>query len=239
MLCAALWSDFSMATESPYYDQAAIAASVRDGQHREVIGGLWDEVGRHQFEFMVSRGLKPHHRLLDFGCGCLRGGVHFVRYLDPGNYYGTDINQSLLDAGYDSEIEPLGLADRLPRDHLLCAADGEGLATLGVKFDYALALSLFTHLPFNKIRTCLERLALVMRPNERLFATFFELPESRPFASPYSNGIITSYGDRDPYHYRASDLAHAAETTGWHAQYIGEFGHARRQHMMAFHFRQG
>ena len=28
--------------------------------------------------------------LIDIGCGALRGGVHFVRHLDPGHYFGMD-----------------------------------------------------------------------------------------------------------------------------------------------------
>ena len=74
--------------ESVYDDPAIVASQVRAGQHREMIGGLWDEMGQLQFDFMCARGLLPEHRLLDLGCGALRGGVHFARYLQPGKYYG-------------------------------------------------------------------------------------------------------------------------------------------------------
>ena len=39
------------------------------------IGGLWDQMGQHQFDFLKKKGLKPQHKLLDIGCGSLRGGV--------------------------------------------------------------------------------------------------------------------------------------------------------------------
>lgn len=42
--------------------------------HRIAVGGMWDEIGKLQFEFMVKQGLKPHHKFLDIGCGSLRGG---------------------------------------------------------------------------------------------------------------------------------------------------------------------
>jgi hypothetical protein len=58
--------------------------------HRKAVGGLWDEIGRLQFDYFVSQGLVPHHRLLDLGCGSLRGGVHFIAYLDPDRYSGVD-----------------------------------------------------------------------------------------------------------------------------------------------------
>lgn len=43
--------------------------------HRNYVGGLWDEIGLLQFEFLKSRGLKPHHVLVDIACGSLRAGV--------------------------------------------------------------------------------------------------------------------------------------------------------------------
>src|SRR6185436_21166804 len=84
--------------------------------HRELVGGLWEEVGALQFAYLKGRGLLPSHRLLDIGCGALRGGLHFIRYLDTGNYYGMDVNASLIEAGR-RELDEANLADRTP--HLL------------------------------------------------------------------------------------------------------------------------
>src|SRR5690606_28186794 len=141
--------------ESVYDDPLQVQGQVQAGQHREVIGGLWDEMGRLQFEFMLAHGLQARHRLLDLGCGSLRGGVHFVRYLDPGHYHGLDNNQSLLDAGYDIELAAAGLQDRLPRGNLACSIDFEVPVDDGY-FDFGIAQSLFTHMSFNSIRRCLE-----------------------------------------------------------------------------------
>ena len=144
--------------ESSYFDQSTIASLVAAGKHRETVGGLWEELGSLQLEFMKDQGLKPEHRLLDVGCGALRGGVHFVRYLQAGNYFGLDINQSLLDAGYEAELAAEGLEGKLPRSNLL--SNGEfDLRSLEVTFDFALAQSVFTHLTFNRIRQCLARVA--------------------------------------------------------------------------------
>ena len=51
-------------------------AGVDQLGHREYVGGLWDEMGKLQFDFMVSQGLSPEHTMLDIACGALRGGVH-------------------------------------------------------------------------------------------------------------------------------------------------------------------
>jgi hypothetical protein len=95
--------------ESAYDDVDGIRIVVSRGEHRDVIGGLWDQLGQLQFDYMIREGLKPHHKLLDIGCGSLRGGIHFIRYLDAGNYIGTDPNMSLLDAGYEIELGSSGL----------------------------------------------------------------------------------------------------------------------------------
>ena len=67
--------------------------------HRRAVGGMWEEIGKLQFNFLVEQGLKPGHFLLDVGCGRLRGGIHFIRYLEPEHYFGIDISKVLLAAG--------------------------------------------------------------------------------------------------------------------------------------------
>ncbi len=221
---------------SPYYKRDFIQSAVDRGTHRAIVGGMWEEVGQLQFDFLVENGLKPSHRLLDIGCGCLRGGVHFVRYLNPGNYYGIDINRSLLDAGYDIELAQAGLQERMPRDNLKCGTDFD-FSVFAPVFDRALAVSVFTHLPLNTIRVCLERLAPKMTTGGVFYATFFELPDGIDTWRTYSHepGGIVTQGNADRYHYRRRDMYYVAEDLPFKAAYIGSFKHPRAQHMMAYH----
>ncbi len=87
------------------YDRQLTPAEINANLHRDFIGGMWDEMGPRQFDFLKSAGLAPHHRMIDIGCGCLRAGVHFVPYLENGNYYGIDINASLIEAGKERACE--------------------------------------------------------------------------------------------------------------------------------------
>ena len=80
------------------------AIGVGGAGHRGYVGGKWDELGRLQFDFMVARGLQPEHVFLDVACGSLRGGVHFIKYLDAGNYLGIDKERALVRRGPGNDI---------------------------------------------------------------------------------------------------------------------------------------
>ena len=221
--------------ESCYFNDKWLQEVVKAGKHREVVGGAWDEIGQLQFEFLKSEGLEPGHTLLDVGCGSLRGGVHFVRYLDPGNYFGIDMNEPLLAAGYDIELKNAGIQDRLPRHHLVCTGNFR-LDDFTGDFDFAVAQSLFTHLTFNRIRQCVERLSRKVKPGGRFYATFFELAEDARADIPlrHSPGEVITHDTADPYHYRVSDLKYAAAGLPWNVRYIGDWRHPYSQKMTVF-----
>ncbi len=218
-----------------YYNDRTVAKGVGRGLHRELIGGLWEEVGLWQFNLLKSHGLKPSHRLLDVGCGSFRGGVKFVHYLNAGNYFGFDISKALIDVGYRREIEANGLASKLPRRNL-CVTDSFSCSEFGGEFDFAIAVSVFSHLPLNHWRIALENLAPQMKTGGSFFATFFCCPEDREFGSAIEQrpGGVVSYPTRDPYHCRVSDVVHLAHGLPWSVELIDIDNHARGQRVLAF-----
>lgn len=208
--------------------RAAIAAK----RHRLQVGGMWDEIGMLQFQHLVAEGLKPHHRLIDVGCGAMRGGIHFARYLDPGHYYGTDINDRLIEAALSVEVPAAGLVDRMPPENLRVTGDFD--ARFGVQFDFALSVSLFTHLPLNHIRLCLARTYQALAPGGRFHATFFRAPDDLPYEAEYAQRTLTTYPTADPFHYRVHELEWAARVTGLDFRYVGDWAHPRAQEMAVF-----
>jgi SAM-dependent methyltransferase len=217
-----------------YADRDDISRRVQKGLHRDVVGGLWDEIGKLQFHYLVTHGLEPSSVLIDIGCGCLRGGVHFVAYLAQGKYFGVDLNKSLLDAGYDIELKAVGLQHKLPREHLVWNGDFD-FEAFPQPFDFAIAQSLFTHIPQSDIRVCLERLSRRMKPGGELFATFFHIPEDhRPGEAADHPAGLRTFDARDPYHYRMSDMIRLCDGLPWHVTLAGEFGHPRGQQMLRF-----
>jgi len=220
--------------KSPYHDDAVVRAVAATGGHREFVGGLWDDLGPAQAEFLIAQGLKPEHRLLDIGCGALRGGVHFVRYLAAGGYFGIDRNAALIEAGYTEELARAGLTERLPRSNLRVVDDFDA-ADFGVPFDMGLAFSVFTHLPFNDVRVCLERWTEVAAPGSALFATIFAIPEGAPsWRSVEQQSGVVSHPTRDPYHYRLDDMAYLGRALDLDVSQAANFAHPRGQKMIVF-----
>lgn len=218
-----------------YYDLGGFKKYFRRSDHREIVGGFWDEVGNLQFEFLKNRGVTPDNYVLDVGCGSFRVGVHLVDYLDAGHYYGIDLSTYLMDIGYRRELGSLNLQHKLPRDNLSCTSSFE-VEQFGVTFDTAFALSLFTHLPLNHIRLCLTRLATVVRVGGVFYATVFLCPESHDWtqAMQHARGRIKTSAIDDPYHYRLQDLAYCVSDSPWQFEPIGEWDHPRSQAMMMF-----
>ena len=215
---------------SHYYDKKKIQTVVEENNHRGVVGGLWDEIGEMQLALLLKHGMKSDHTLLDIGCGSLRGGVHFVRFLNAGNYWGTDLNGSLLDAGFDKEIVPLGLADKLPRAHLVVDEDFS-FPSLDGPFDFMMAQSLFTHLPLNHLRLCLERAEALAASGATFLFTYFELPADARYGVPFKHevGGVTTFAHKDPYHYKVVDLEHVTKGLGWQLESAGPWDHPRSQ----------
>lgn len=193
--------------------------------HREYVGGKWDEIGKLQFVFLVSVGLKPHHTLLDIGCGALRAGVHLIPYLDRCKYYGVDKEPSLLNAGH-AEIGRGVVGAKDPRLSLLGEFDFyRGVPPTAV--DFAWACSLFTHLPMKSIEQCLRRLSEIkIKPGGVFYATFAEC--NTPKENP------TEPHDHRLFEYTRDEMQSVAERSGWSMEYIGRWGHPRGQRMLKF-----
>ena len=207
-------------------------AEIKSGKHRQWIGSHWEDHGDRQLEFLKSRGLKRSHKFVDIGCGCFRAGRPLIDYLDAGNYFGIDTNESLLQVGYDIELSdaqrgklPIGnvrVTDRFNVD-------------FGVKFDFAIAQSVFSHVDLNLMRLCLYRTGLAMKQEGKFFATFYEAPANRPLDEIIKKpNRRPMFHERNTYWYYKSDLEWIASGGSWKTNYIGGWGHPAGQKMMEY-----
>jgi len=203
--------------------------------HRRTVRGtdaFWDSLGKLQLDYLVEQGLKPEHHVLDVGCGPLRAGVHFIGYLEPGHYAGIDKRGDTLERARDVELPRYGLQDKNP--NILVNGAFE-FTKLGQTFDYAIAQSVFTHLPANNIVRCLVEMAKVLNPGGRFYATIYENPQGKRFLGEIQQSErVVSYPDRDKYHYDLETLAAVTEGTGLKMAYAGDWGHPDNQKMVVF-----
>lgn len=148
----------------------ATAASIRNDVF---LGGTFpnfERHGRNQFIKLISHGLNPDSRLLDFGCGCLRGGYWTMRFLDPGLYYGIEPNEKMLNAGKQSIIGERLLEEKEPT---FCCDDQFEFTVFGnMKFDFVMAGSIWTHSPKWAIEKMLQQFSMVKENNGVMLASF-------------------------------------------------------------------
>ncbi len=202
--------------------------------HRRSIGNAprWEELGRLQFEYLLNAGLEPPHYFLDVGCGPLRGGLHYIRYLEPGHYFGVDKNAAVLEEACAVELPRQGLEDRAAT---VVPMEDFGFERLGQTFDYALAQSVFTHLPLNSIIRCLMNMEGVLAPGGRFYATFYENPDGkRNLDDVRQTPRVVTHFDKDYFHYDLATFEWICEGTSLTVEYLGDWNNPQNQKMLLF-----
>jgi len=155
-------------------------ARIAEEPHK-AIGGSWEEMGRLQFNFLIKKGLKPEHKMLDIGCGTLRGGRKFIKYLNQGNYFGVDMADKTIEYGKQL-IQKEGLSKKNP---YLVVNEEKNLKLnefRGKVFDFILAQSVITHLPPEPIEELFENIGKVMDKNSVFYFTYFQGKRYRHFS---------------------------------------------------------
>jgi len=172
--------------------------------HRAAVGPAdkYDVLGFMQLNVLVREGLREQHRVLDIGCGSLRGGRFLLLYLAPGCYYGTEKDAALVQAGIEHEVSA-GLV-ALKRPTFRCTADFN-LHFSGIKFDYILAQSILSHASQAQVRKIMAEVAQVLAPRGRFLFTYFQGPVD------YSG---TGWAQAPDAHYTERWMAAAANAAG-------------------------
>lgn len=96
-------------------------ASIRKGNDHATLGpklrkyANWWEAGTTTFN-RIQRlaALRADHKLLDYGCGSLRIGGHFIRFLNPDAYLGLDVTSGFFEMGQELLGREM-MAEKRPR----------------------------------------------------------------------------------------------------------------------------
>jgi hypothetical protein len=98
-------------------------------------------------------------------------------YLLPRRYYGIEPNQWLVEEGIKSELGQDIVNLKQPTFHYSDAFDFDAF---GVKFDYMVAQSIFSHTGSDLVRQVLANAAKVMHDETKFVATFIHSSKRRP-----------------------------------------------------------
>ena len=133
--------------------------------------------GRKLLVTLLSEGLTPGSKVLDIGCGALRGGYWLIHFLDKGCYCGIEPNIEMLDAGVNILLEP-GLMDlKQPRfDH---NSDFD-FTVFDQRFDFFVALSIWTHTSKAQIQTMLDGFVRNANPEGAFITTYYPATLFKP-----------------------------------------------------------
>ena len=104
-------------------------------------------IGIDQFDYMLKYGLQKHHNLFEIGFGCLRFGIHAIKYLDINNYYGIEPDKESFLAASKYEIPINLLENKNPNIFNISVFDVQEMSKyIKNKMDYIFAFSILNHL---------------------------------------------------------------------------------------------
>lgn len=202
--------------------------SFAETDYRAFVGPAdqYDVIGAAQFALLYALGLREHHRLLDIGCGSLRGGRMLIPYLAPGGYVGVDPNAWLVDAAIEEQLgRDVVTVKRPVFDH----SDDFSLAHLG-RFDHVLAQGVATNTGPRLLRRLLAAIESTLAPTGLAAVTIIH-----PGTGDH-DAVEVGLQDRDApdwrypgcYSYDRSQIAGAIDAAGLVGRPIDWF-HPRHQ----------
>lgn len=140
-------------------------------EHHSNYGEPWAG-GRDVYEFLAEAAhLAPESRVLEIGCGTLRVGLHFIRYLNPEHFHCLERDELSLMAAFRYELPSQGLLHKRP---LIVKGEDMDFSKFGsgIMYDLIYASAVFLHMPDKLVWVGLERLAAKLKQEEgRIFVS--------------------------------------------------------------------
>jgi|TARA_B110000116_G_scaffold61012_1_gene52186 SAM-dependent methyltransferase len=136
------------------------------------IGGppdLFDIAGDCQLGILKHFGMSSESKVLDIGCGCLRGGRKVIPELNSGCYFGIEPNKEMLEAGLEVCIDSSVVSEKMP------SFDNNADFNFGIfesKFDFVMARSIWTHASKNNIAKMLDEFIEWREPGAKFVTSY-------------------------------------------------------------------
>lgn len=126
----------------------------------------FDYMAASQFSLLFHFGMREYHKILDFGCGCLRLGRLLIPFLNCKNYIGFDPNKKLYKnfilKEYSEELINIKKTNLINK-----------IKFIPQNLDYIMAHSIFTHTGIDLLDEYFSFLIKILNNDGFLFATFY------------------------------------------------------------------
>jgi SAM-dependent methyltransferase len=109
--------------------------------------------GRLQLAALLREGVYPWSKVLDIGCGCLRGGYWLIHFLDTNRYFGIEPNTVMLQKGIERVLEHEVFEQKQPH---FDTNDKFDFSVFGEKFDVVIARSIWSHASKAQVQIMLD-----------------------------------------------------------------------------------
>ena len=177
---------------------------------------------------MKSKITLKHKTFLDIGCGDMFLYPNLINN-EISEYYGFDINKKNIEHGlkYLKKKKIKIYPDKIE------IGSNFGFENINQEsIDIAFAQAVTSHLNINSLIVLLRNLKKKMKKDGRFFTSFILIDRSKDNEpniiewnkiNKFNNEphLVTSYFERDPYHYSVETLKNISQMCGW--VYIGEY----------------
>jgi hypothetical protein len=108
------------ATRAQFHMEQVLREVRQGASHHSLgtnLGGgqeFWDAGASKAARYMRLAALRRSDKVVDYGCGSLRIGAHFLRFLDPGCFWGLDVTNGFYEIG-KTEIGDALICQKSPR----------------------------------------------------------------------------------------------------------------------------
>ncbi len=129
---------------------------------------LFELTSRDPICVALMEGLRPGSSVLEVGCGCLRTGYWFIRFLERGRYCGIEPNEMMLAAGRQTILGALA-DEKHPR---FSTNDRFEFGEFETRFDFVVAFSIWSHAAKVQIETMLDEFKRTANPGAKFVTSW-------------------------------------------------------------------
>jgi hypothetical protein len=147
-----------------------MSRQVQKAQNKPITPGYFESAAYH-LDYLKSKGMRPDHRFLDYGCGLMRTGVAIMGYLEKKKYVGVDISEERFKRG-----APVAAQHGFGPDYYtnIRISDCDNPELRGMTFDIIWSHDVFCHMPPEDCRVALRTLRDCLADDGQFFMTYSE-----------------------------------------------------------------